>query len=129
MYCALKSKCTEDEGKLVVSQMLSSFVSWLAGAYFVSLAMTIIYGKLVYGFLNGVHPNQSLTHPPGVYQQYATYRQFLDISIISFIVRCLDSSFGIDEKKLSSWNRCAGCWYCHYYFGLLGAAQDLLPGD
>lgn len=59
--------------------MLSRVVLWLISAYWFLLASTIIYGKLAYGFFHGVHPNQSLTNPPGAYQQYAAYGQFLDV--------------------------------------------------
>ena len=62
--------------------MLSRFVLWSAGIYLFLLAMIVAYGKLFYGFLHGVFPNQSITNPPGAAQQYAAYGQFLDVSII-----------------------------------------------
>ena len=54
---------------------------WLGLVFLALLIGTYAYGNLNYGYLSEIHPNQSLTNPPGALKWFSAYRQFMEYSI------------------------------------------------
>lgn len=55
---------------------------WLGCVYIALLIGIYAYGNLNFGYLSEIHPNQSLTNPPGAFKWFSAYRQFMEYSIM-----------------------------------------------
>jgi len=75
---------------------------WLGCVYLTLLIGTYVYGNLSYGYLSEIHPNQSLTNPPGVFEWFSAYRQFMEYStmVLALLLGAWTALLGVIRKNL-----------------------------